>query len=1146
MKINSAKILALAASTFLVAPVSWAIETYDVNDTRDVPFISARIFNTDDGPYSPESVSTWNLSQVEKDKLLLAIKHWAEIIKVIPGNSPAVINIGTYDDPGARAFSPAASDEMGAPTKVQAALNGQDAGELFNGAHGIIDIGTLDFASEPYVPSQIQTVANPQITTVMVHELGHALGIISNIKYLEYEDGTFLIYIPESPNAWTTHLFDDNRNNVRPDQIVYCSFCNNISENDDGEPISDDEIFDLRKNQGYFGGEHVSEVLAGAMPGVPLSLTSPGGIPDAPFLAHLELKNSLMSHQHYRNYTTFMEAEIAILQDLGYDIDRRNFFGYSIYGNNQTLINDNPFFSRNAEGTDYLPNTYNTATLGLGLHVYGSNNTIFQRADLLSAGDGGGGIRVDGGDNAITILPGTRVYADGPYARGVMFAYGTNHTFTQRGDVQALGENGIAASFDFGHNILGDDNESRGSYFVFGPSYRSQEYYEAIYNELNGPLVSTFDLTGRLAGSYASIYISDNAYVGQINVMNGAQISGDIRSFYAEKDENGDPRLTNITFGTTADAEGRSTGQPDASFSIQYNDNIIGFNNLLLNFAGGTSAFTGNHEVYHVNIAEGATLIGQGSYLVNNEGYFINSGTVAPLPVGGSININGDYVQTSTGRLLLALNNTGSISNLIINGHAALDGTIAFAPQRGWYGNGFSVTSDRWLAADSITGSFADMKTVLDSPTLQAAARADGNNTYTVTFSRAADAYSRYSSDKNSLRVGMVFDRMAGSAGAGLHSLISSLDFSASDGSTINAALHQLSGEAYASVKGALSNSSSYSRSAVYNRLVQAYGGTPSSPIAVMAYGQAENAKSRPANASDIVKPASVDVSFYNVQSYAAWGNAFGGWTRQSGDGNAASAKSTIGGFMSGIDALVYDTWRLGILAGYSHSTFKVDGRSSSGRSDNYTLGGYTGNEWAVPEGAIAFRSGLAFTWHDLDMSRNVAFPGFNDSLSADYNAGTFQIFGEFGYRLDVNERSSIEPYANLAYVHLRTDGFRENGLNGAALNIHSDTMNTTLSALGIRASTNFDFGGIVTTARADLAWRHAFGDSIPLATASFAAGSGPFTVAGTSIGKDMALVETGLDFQLSKDTTLGVSYQGQFGSGVTQNGVNANLIMRF
>ena len=49
-----------------------------------------------------------------------------------------------------------------------------------------------------------------------------------------------------------------------------------------------------------------------------------------------------------------MEAEMATLQDIGYTIDRRNLFGYSVYGDDLTLTNTNGYFARNAAGTACL------------------------------------------------------------------------------------------------------------------------------------------------------------------------------------------------------------------------------------------------------------------------------------------------------------------------------------------------------------------------------------------------------------------------------------------------------------------------------------------------------------------------------------------------------------------------------------------------------------------------------------------------------------------------------------------------------------------------------------------------------------------------------------------------------------------------
>jgi outer membrane autotransporter protein len=246
-----------------------------------------------------------------------------------------------------------------------------------------------------------------------------------------------------------------------------------------------------------------------------------------------------------------------------------------------------------------------------------------------------------------------------------------------------------------------------------------------------------------------------------------------------------------------------------------------------------------------------------------------------------------------------------------------------------------------------------------------------------------------------------------------------------------------------------------------------------------------------------------------------------------------------VGGFFTGIDGLVAENVRLGIMTGYSHDSFHVDGRSSSGSSDNYHLGLYAGARW----NALRLTGGLAYTWHDIETGRSVAFPGFSDSLTGDYSAGTFQAFGEAGYRIDTMT-ASFEPFANLAYVNLHTDGFTEKG-GAAALHVRGETTETTFTTLGIHLASAFDLGGMKAKARGTLGWRHAFGDITPLSTQAFAGGDA-FTVAGVPIAKDAAVIEAGLDLSLTEAATFGVAYQGQFGDGATESGFNARLQGRF
>ncbi|WP_371346423.1 autotransporter domain-containing protein [Ancylobacter sp. IITR112] len=315
----------------------------------------------------------------------------------------------------------------------------------------------------------------------------------------------------------------------------------------------------------------------------------------------------------------------------------------------------------------------------------------------------------------------------------------------------------------------------------------------------------------------------------------------------------------------------------------------------------------------------------------------------------------------------------------------------------------------------------------------------------------------------------------------------------------VQGAFDQLSGEIHASIQTALLEDSRFLRNAAWDRLRTVEGEAP-----------------------------------------GMWVQGFGSWGDFGGDANAAELSRTIGGVFLGADGVLFDNWRIGALAGYSHSDFDGSDRASSGSSDDYSLGLFAGTSW----GPAAFRSGLAYTWHDIETERGVAFPGFSDQLSSSSDGGTFQVFGELGYGFAVNG-ATLEPFVNLAYVNLSTDGFTEAG-GVAALSGASETMSTGFSTLGLRASNSFNLGSLAATAKGMVGWSAAFGDTDPSVSMTYASGSLPFAVSGVPLAENALVVEAGLDLAVSPIAAVGIAYGGMFGSDLSDQSFTAKLNVKF
>src|SRR5690606_16072985 len=112
----------------------------------------------------------------------------------------------------------------------------------------------------------------------------------------EDTDGDYTPHFGSVLAGWAPLMVDDNGNRARPHQAIMCEGCNN--------PY-DPAAFDVRQDQGMLIGPHIIDALEGGLPGVPVKMRYEVGdysAVDDNNMSHIELKHSMMSHQHFRNY----------------------------------------------------------------------------------------------------------------------------------------------------------------------------------------------------------------------------------------------------------------------------------------------------------------------------------------------------------------------------------------------------------------------------------------------------------------------------------------------------------------------------------------------------------------------------------------------------------------------------------------------------------------------------------------------------------------------------------------------------------------------------------------------------------------------------------------------------------------------------
>jgi len=529
-------------------------------------------------------------------------------------------------------------------------------------------------------------------------------------------------------------------------------------------------------------------------------------------------------------------------------------------------------------------------------------------------------------------------------------------------------------------------------------------------------------------------------------------------------------------------------------------------------YSGPTTVETGSTLIVNgsltsdVTIESGASHGGSGSV----GSLTLQAGsTLAPGNSIGTIHVGGDLTFASGAFFETEIDPTGTTDLIEVQGAANLNGgSLQIVRAPGFYQPGRSYTIV--TAAGGVIGQFDE---AIDDFVFLDAELAYSATSASFAFERNAVSFTGFAETANQRAVALALD--GASSGWVWDVLVQTTDPAA----PLAEAFDSLSGEVQASALGVILSEGRFVRDAAFDRLRGAFEpglGDRSMGVAPLAAGD---------GAAD---PAS-----------AVWVQSFGSWGSTASQDGVDGLDRRTGGFFLGADTELAGDWRAGLLGGFSRTTFSLDDGVSSGSSDNYHLGLYAGNRWQ----AVGVKAGAAYSWNEIETARAVIFPNFAEGLTADYSGGTAQIFGEVDYRIEMG-KASFEPFLNLAYVNLDTDGFSEGG-GTSALTSAGGSMATTFNTLGLRASTDLDLGGMPATLRGMVGWQHAFGDVTPEVTMAFDGVQG-FTTAGLPIAQDAFVVDAGFDLRLGAGSMLGIAYGGQFGDGSADQTASANWTIRF
>jgi outer membrane autotransporter protein len=549
------------------------------------------------------------------------------------------------------------------------------------------------------------------------------------------------------------------------------------------------------------------------------------------------------------------------------------------------------------------------------------------------------------------------------------------------------------------------------------------------------------------------------------------------------------------TYADTIGGDGGVNKTGAGSLELSVNSTYVGDTTV----SAGTLVVNGT-ITSDTTVTSGARLGGTGTIA----GDLAGNGTIAPGNSIGTLHVAGNFNPGSASTLEIEANANGTtpgvnVDLLDVDDDANLAGDVVVIAAPGTYTPGSQYT---FLTASNVSGTFSGITD--DFAFLDAVLGYTSTSAY-FTLLNNSHNYADLACTPNTYHVGVYLDGIAPTATGDLETLLQALDQVSNDEACY--ALEQLDGAIYGSTgQIGVQNVTIYIQT-LANRL---RAGLTDGDRTLAASDSATADVVMVSYTSTKEQPLLIHDCCTRSNGWNTWATGFGLGGNARTDGNAAGLNYSTGGTLAGAEAA--DNCHLvGFYGGYLYNYIGTNANDSN-QINGGTVGSYYvtryDNHYTIGVGGFEFDG--------FDSQRRISFA--DETAEGDTDGWKGYYYAENGVTYG-DRRLSIQPFGGLQYIYVRQNSFTETGAAAANLSVPGINTHSLRGVLGTRLfADSARWGGRYFSPEVRTLWLHEFLDTETGFNTFFSevgAGGGSFAINGLGMGRDWAVLGTGVNCDL-------------------------------